>query len=62
MTGVMEIGDLVDAALVGYDRREAVTIPPLPDAAQWDAYQTARQAMLPNTRQQHPAERYRIAG
>lgn len=62
MTGVMEVGDLVDAALVGYDRREAVTIPPLPDAAQWDAYQAARQAMLPNTRQQHPAERYRVAG
>ncbi len=62
MTGVMEVADLVDAALVGYDRREAVTIPPLPDAAQWDAYQGARQAMLPNTRQQHAAERYRVAG
>ncbi|PSH58941.1 SDR family oxidoreductase [Phyllobacterium sophorae] len=61
MTGVMEVGDLVDAALVGYDRREAVTIPPLPDPTQWDAYQAARQAMLPNTRQQHAAERYRVA-
>ncbi|MGG2478965.1 SDR family NAD(P)-dependent oxidoreductase, partial [Rhizobium sp. BR5] len=27
--------DLVDAALVGFDRREPVTIPPLPDAGQW---------------------------
>ncbi|HVJ37789.1 MAG TPA: SDR family oxidoreductase, partial [Stenotrophomonas sp.] len=26
---VMEVGELVDAALVGFDRREAVTIPPL---------------------------------
>ncbi|MGO7335662.1 SDR family NAD(P)-dependent oxidoreductase [Rhizobium leguminosarum] len=62
LTGVMEVGDLVDAALVGFDRREPVTIPPLPDAGQWDAYQAARLAILPNTRQEHPAERYRTAG
>jgi len=59
MTGVMEVDELVDAALVGFDRREPVTIPPLPDAGQWDAYQAARQAMLPNTRQDRAAERYR---
>ncbi len=58
-SGVMEIGDLVDAALVGFDRREPVTIPPLPDAGQWDALQAARQAMLPNYRNELPAERYR---
>ena len=29
--GVMEVDELVDAALVGFDRREPVTIPPLPD-------------------------------
>jgi short-subunit dehydrogenase len=59
LSNVMEVGDLVDAALVGFDRREAVTIPPLPDAGQWDALQAARQAMLPNYRNEHPAERYR---
>lgn len=59
LSGVMEVNELVDAALVGYDRREAVTIPPLPDAGQWDAYQAARQAMLPEFRQEHAAERYR---
>ncbi|MGO4287425.1 SDR family NAD(P)-dependent oxidoreductase [Bosea sp. TAB14] len=59
MTGVMEVGDLVDAALVGFDRREAVTIPPLPDAGQWDALEAARQAMLPNYRNARRAERYR---
>ncbi|MDX0312565.1 SDR family NAD(P)-dependent oxidoreductase [Sinorhizobium meliloti] len=58
-SGVMEIGDLVDAALVGFDRREPVTIPPLPDSGQWDALQAARQAMLPNYRNALPAERYR---
>lgn len=62
MTGVMEVGELVDAALVGFDRREAVTIPPLPDAEQWNAYQAARQAILPNIGQDHAAERYRTTG
>jgi hypothetical protein len=56
--GMMEVGELVDAALVGYDRRELVTIPPLPDAGQWDAFSAARTAMLPNFRQKHPAARY----
>ncbi|QWG26028.1 SDR family oxidoreductase [Bradyrhizobium sediminis] len=59
LSNVMEVGDLVDAALVGFDRREPVTIPPLPDAGQWDALQIARQAMLPNFGNAHPAERYR---
>lgn len=59
LSNVMEVDDLVDAALVGFDRRELVTIPPLPDAGQWDALQAARQAMLPNYRNEHPAERYR---
>ncbi|WDZ75813.1 SDR family oxidoreductase [Ensifer adhaerens] len=61
LAGVMEVGDLVDAALVGYDRRELVTIPPLPDADQWNALDVARQAMLPNFAQSLPAERYRSA-
>lgn len=59
LSNVMEVDDLVDAALVGFDRRELVTIPPLPDAGQWDALQAARQAMLPNYRNEHPAKRYR---
>lgn len=58
LSGVMEVDDLVDASLVGFDRREPVTIPPLPDAGQWDAYQAARVAILPNTRNARPAERY----
>lgn len=56
---MMEVGELVDAALVGFDRGETITIPPLPDAALWDAYQIARQAMLPGFGEIHPAERYR---
>jgi short-subunit dehydrogenase len=56
--GVMDVGELVDAALVGFDRREAITIPSLPDFAQWEAFSAARHAMLPNFRQVHAAERY----
>ncbi|MCZ7497343.1 SDR family oxidoreductase [Agrobacterium tumefaciens] len=58
LTGVMEVDDLVDAALVGFDRREAVTIPPLHEAARWDAHQAARQAILPDIAQSKPGERY----
>ncbi|KJF67950.1 MULTISPECIES: SDR family NAD(P)-dependent oxidoreductase [Rhizobium] len=59
LSNVMEVDDLVDAALVGFDRREPVTIPPLPDAGQWDALEAARQAMLVNFGNAQPAERYR---
>lgn len=58
---MMEVGELVDAALVGFDRGEPVTIPPLPDAGQWIAYQGARQAMLPGFAQTKAAVRYRTA-
>ncbi|NDL61647.1 SDR family NAD(P)-dependent oxidoreductase [Acerihabitans arboris] len=56
---VMDVGELVDAALVGFDRREPVTIPPLHVAARWDALEAARQGLLSDLRQAHAAERYR---
>lgn len=58
LQAVMEVGDLVDAALVGFDLRESVTIPPLHDVGQWEAFEAARQAMLPGYRQSQPAGRY----
>ena len=58
MPTMMTVDELVDAALVGFDRRETITIPPLPDAAQWDNYQAARQAMLPGFGNVRAAERY----
>lgn len=61
LQAVMEVDDLVDAALVGFDRRETVTIPPLPDANQWTTYEGARRSMIPNFGQVLPAERYRTA-
>lgn len=56
---MMDVNDLVDAALAGFDRREAITIPVLSDAGMWDAYQSARQAMLPDFANTQPAARYR---
>ena len=56
--GLMDVEALVDAALLGFDRREAITIPPLPDAGQWDAFDAARRAMLPGFGNEHVAARY----
>jgi hypothetical protein len=38
-----------------------VTIPSLPDLADWNAYEAARQALMPNLSRAHPAERYGVA-
>jgi short-subunit dehydrogenase len=56
---VMRATDLVDAALVGFDRGEVVTIPSLHDVSKWDAFEAARQAMAPNLSSNVPAARYR---
>lgn len=58
LSDVMDVGELVDAALIGFDRREAVTIPPLHVAARWDALDAARQGLLSDIRQARAAERY----
>lgn len=57
---VMDVDELVDAALVGYDRRELVTIPPLHVAERWDALDGARQTLLADVRQAQAADRYRL--
>lgn len=56
---VMQAEDMVDAALAGFDQGELVTIPSLPDIADWNAYEAARQKLLPNLSKQEPAARYR---
>jgi len=56
---VMDVDELVDAALIGYDRRELVTIPPLHVAERWDALDGARQGLLSDVRQAQAADRYR---
>jgi short-subunit dehydrogenase len=59
LPAVMEVDELVDAAIAGFDRRETVTIPPPPDADQWADFEAARTAMILNFNQVHAAERYR---
>jgi short-subunit dehydrogenase len=58
---VMRADDLVDAALSGFDQGELVTIPSLPNRADWDAYEAARQKLLPNLSLSVPSSRYRLA-
>jgi len=59
---LMDVEELVDAALVGFDRRELVTIPPLRAAERWTALDGARQALLGDLHQAYAAERYRQPG
>ncbi|MCY1182503.1 hypothetical protein D9M73_230650 [compost metagenome] len=56
---VMEAGEMVDAALSGFDQGELVTIPSLPDAADWDAFVAARQVLAPNLSRNAAAARYK---
>ncbi|NUT62399.1 SDR family oxidoreductase [Herbaspirillum sp. C9C3] len=57
---VMDVGELVDAALIGFDRRELITIPPLHVAERWEALEQARLSLLGDIRQAHAAQRYQL--
>jgi hypothetical protein len=54
----MTAENLVDAALAGLDLGETVTIPSLPDQAEWDAYEAARRAMSGRLSSSQVAARY----
>ncbi|MFZ4831915.1 SDR family NAD(P)-dependent oxidoreductase [Rouxiella sp. Mn2063] len=58
LKGIMEVDELVDAALVAFDKKELVTIPPLQDEKYWLDYEIARKAMHPEFRREHAAPRY----
>ena len=58
LSEIMEVGDLVDAALLGFDRRERVTIPALQEGERWDALQAARGGLLAQIKQSTVAPRY----
>lgn len=55
----MRADAMVDAALAGLDLGETVTIPALPDMADWAAYEAARAVLVPNLSRAVPADRYR---
>ena len=50
----------VDVALRRLDLGETVTIPSLPDMADWDAYEAARAALAPGLSRVSPAKRYGV--
>ncbi|ENZ81100.1 MULTISPECIES: SDR family oxidoreductase [Caulobacter] len=56
---LMEVDDLVDAALAGFDQGELVTIPSLPDAADWNAALAAKAKLYPNLSRNTPAARFK---
>jgi short-subunit dehydrogenase len=58
---IMSAEDLVDAALAGFDKGEAVTMPSVHDLALWEAYDTARTNLFASTQTGTPASRYRSA-
>lgn len=59
---VMSADDCVDAALVGLDRHELITIPALPDIQFWNRYNEARRALYPFLSNREAAKRYGIHG
>jgi short-subunit dehydrogenase len=55
---VMSAENMVDAALTGLELGELITIPSLPNVEEWNAYEDARQKLMPNLSRAVPAGRY----
>lgn len=56
---LMDLDEMVDAALAGLDQGELVTIPSLPDVGDWEAFTAARVRLGPNLSRDRAADRYR---
>jgi len=56
---VIEVDEMVDAALAGFDQGESVTIPTLPDPADFQALEAARLKLGPNLSRNTAAARYK---
>ena len=59
---VMSAQAMVDAAQAGLAQGELVTIPSLPDLADWNAFDQARKALGPGLSRSVPAARYGASG
>jgi uncharacterized protein len=59
LPAVMDAEDMVDAALVGFDRKEDITVTHLPNIEQWHAFAAVREIVLPQFAQSHAPGRYR---
>ena len=58
---LMTTDNLVDAALAGFDKGEAITWPSVADETLWDKYDAARATLFAATQRGAPAPRYGIA-
>jgi uncharacterized protein len=58
---VMDANEMVEAAIAGFELGETITIPSLPDVADWEAYEAARQNLIPKLSLSSPAGRYATA-
>jgi short-subunit dehydrogenase len=56
---VMDVDEMVDAALAGFDQGELITVPSLPDAGDWQRLVKARDDLQPNLSRKHAAPRYK---
>lgn len=56
---VMEVDEMVDAAMAGYDLGELVTIPSLPDIDDWNRHNATRLQLAPNLSHDRAADRYK---
>jgi len=56
---IMEVDEMVDAALSGYDQGEVITIPSLPDIEEWNRFDEARRRMAPELSRNVAADRYK---
>ena len=57
---VMSAEDLVDAALAGFELGETITIPSLPNQADWDRFEAARRALAGKIPNAIAAPRYNL--
>jgi len=57
---IMDLDEMVDAALAGFDQGERITIPSLPDAGDWQRLVKAREDLQPNLSRKHSAARYKM--
>jgi uncharacterized protein len=58
---VMTAEEMVDASLAGLDQGELITIPALPDLADWEKFEAARKALGPNLSRKQSAARYGVS-
>jgi short-subunit dehydrogenase len=58
---IMDVNDLVDAALAGYDLGELVTVPSAEDESLVNGFQDARMALGGQASRDRPASRYNVA-